>query len=152
MFVSACNADSDNDGLTDFDEGEFNDSDGDGVLDYLESNIIDSDADGVFDYLESNILDNDGDGFVNQFDVWNDDACRPDASQCTYEIPLLSVFGQSLLGVFLFYLARRGFGFFEFFLSSSSRDCRATPDGLDCVYDKDKEAPHTHKTSRLVSH
>lgn len=108
VFVGACNVDSDNDGLTNFDEGEFTDSDGDGILDYLESNIIDSDADGIFDHLESNILDNDGDGFVNQFDVWNDDTCRPDASQCTYSIPLLSVFAQWLLGGFLLFLARRG--------------------------------------------
>lgn len=108
VFVSVCATDSDNDGLTDFDEGELTDSDGDGILDYLESNLLDSDADGVFDYLESNILDDDGDGFTNHLDVWNDDACRPDASQCTYDIPMFSAFAQWVLAAGLLCLGRRG--------------------------------------------
>lgn len=91
VFVSVCNADSDNDGLTDFAEGETLDTDGDGFL----------------DYLESNILDDDGDGFANQVDIWNDDACMPDASQCTYDIPVLPMIGQVLLALGLVGVWRR---------------------------------------------
>ena len=155
LFVSVCNADSDDDGLTDFAEGEASDTDLDGVLDYLESNVVDSDSDGVvdqldvansdpcipsvfvsvcnsdsdgdgltdfeegestdsdgdgeLDYLESNLLDDDGDGFANQVDVWNGDACRPDASLCTYEIPVLPMIGHVLLAAGLLGVSRRGF-------------------------------------------
>jgi hypothetical protein len=153
VFVSACNADTDKDGLTDFVEGEAADTDLDGVLDYLESNIVDTDGDGTFDqldvansdpciptvfvnvcnvdsdndgltdfeegeatdtdgycvldYLESNLLDDDGDGFANQVDVWNDDTCMPDASQCTYDIPMLPMIGQVLWALGLVGLWRR---------------------------------------------
>jgi hypothetical protein len=152
VFVSACNTDSDNDGLTDFEEGEAADTDGDGVLDYEESNLLDedgdglvdqqdmsngdpcvptvfvlacgtdtdddgltdfaegeatdTDGDGVLDYVESNLLDDDGDGFSNQVDIWNDDSCMPDASQCTYDIPMLTVIGQVLLALSLLVLFR----------------------------------------------
>jgi len=152
VFVSACNTDSDNDGLTDFEEGEAADTDGDGVLDYVESNLLDedgdglvdqqdmsngdpcvptvfvlacgtdtdddgltdfaegettdTDGDGVLDYEESNLLDDDGDGFSNQVDIWNDDSCMPDASQCTYDIPMLTVIGQVLLALSLLVLFR----------------------------------------------
>ena len=91
VFVLACDTDTDGDGLTDFAEGESTDTDGDGEL----------------DYLESNLLDDDGDGFANQVDVWNDDTCMPDASQCTYDIPMLPMIGQVLLAVSLVGLWRR---------------------------------------------
>ena len=91
VFVLVCDTDTDGDGLTDFAEGESTDTDGDGEL----------------DYLESNLLDDDGDGFANQVDVWNDDTCMPDASQCTYDIPMLPMIGQVLLAVSLVGLWRR---------------------------------------------
>ena len=55
------------------------------------------------------MLDDDGDGFANQVDVWNGDTCRPDASQCTYDIPVLPMIGQILLAVGLLVVSRRGF-------------------------------------------
>ncbi len=91
VFVLACGTDTDGDGLTDFAEGESTDTDGDGEL----------------DYLESNVLDDDGDGFANQVDVWNDDTCMPDASQCTYDIPMLPMIGQVLLALGLVGVWRR---------------------------------------------
>jgi hypothetical protein len=60
----------------------------------------------VLDYVESNLLDDDGDGFSNQVDIWNDDSCMPDASQCTYDIPMLTVIGQVLLALSLLVLFR----------------------------------------------
>lgn len=54
-------ADSDADGLSDFEEG-----------------TLDSDGDGVLDALLSNRLDTDGDGLVDALDVDGNDACVPD--------------------------------------------------------------------------
>jgi hypothetical protein len=62
VFIAACGQDTDGDGVTDFDEGEFTDTDGDGALDYVESSITDSDSDGVAD----------------QADPSNADACVPE--------------------------------------------------------------------------
>ena len=56
-FVAVCSQDTDGDGESDFDEGEFTDSDGDGALDYTESSIFDSDLDGLPDELDPANLD-----------------------------------------------------------------------------------------------
>lgn len=96
VFVAACNTDTDSDGLSDFNEGEFTDTDGDGALDYQESNIIDDDGDGLFNQLESSVLDSDGDGIVDQQDMANNIACVPDPSMCSFTVPMLSLFAQWL--------------------------------------------------------
>ena len=92
-FVSVCDTDSDGDGFTDFEEGATTDTDNDGEL----------------DYLESNTLDDDGDGVSNQLDAWSDDICLPDESQCSFNVPFISVFGQILLAISLLFLSRRHF-------------------------------------------
>jgi YVTN family beta-propeller protein len=48
-FVGVCSRDSDLDGVSDFDEGEFADSDGDGRFDWSESAVQDLDGDTLFD-------------------------------------------------------------------------------------------------------
>ncbi len=61
QFAAGCSTDSDSDGKTDAEEGEFTDSDGDGIPDYQESAILDADGDGYFD----------------EQDPANDNACEP---------------------------------------------------------------------------
>lgn len=101
IFVSTCLQDSDNDGLTDYMEGETNDTDVDGIADYLESNITDDDGDGLFNHQDSAVFDSDGDGVVDQLDIWNNDPCLPDSSMCDVEIPILPLLGQYGLALLL---------------------------------------------------
>jgi len=112
VFVAACDSDSDGDGLSDYSEGEMLDSDGDGLADYLESNIADDDGDGLPNHLESNSSDGDGDGAADQFDIWNDNRCLPDAELCEVEIPLfpapLQIVLWGLLLAIVRLFARRG--------------------------------------------
>jgi cysteine-rich repeat protein/Cys-rich repeat protein len=65
----ACDADDDNDGVADTDEGT-GDTDGDGVDDRLD---LDSDNDGVPDLVEAGGVDADGDGRVDGFKDLNAD-------------------------------------------------------------------------------
>lgn len=101
VFVSTCLQDSDNDGLTDYMEGETIDTDVDGIADYLESNITDDDGDGLFNHQDSAVFDSDGDGVVDQLDIWNNDPCLPDSSMCDVEIPILPLLGQYGLALLL---------------------------------------------------
>lgn len=101
IFVSTCLQDSDNDGLTDYMEGETIDTDVDGIADYLESNITDDDGDGLFNHQDSAVFDSDGDGVVDQLDIWNNDPCLPDSSMCDVEIPILPLLGQYGLALLL---------------------------------------------------
>ncbi len=79
-FVVVCARDSDLDGVTDYDEGEFADSDGDGL----------------FDYLESASLDIDGDTLVDQLDPDHLNRCIPDASFCP-PVPAMAPLYQTAL-------------------------------------------------------
>ncbi|MBY0401402.1 hypothetical protein K2X89_13975, partial [Myxococcota bacterium] len=65
-FVAVCGADTDGDGVSDFQEGPTADSDGDGLFDYQESSTADADNDGVPD----------------QSDPANGDPCVPNAQAC----------------------------------------------------------------------
>ena len=90
-FNSFCTQDTDGDGTTDFDEGEFTDSDGDGLYDYQESSVEDTDSDTVPD----------------QLDPENENACVPDEFFCQENVPMLQnrqlvLFALLMLGVVLY--------------------------------------------------
>ncbi|MEE9318959.1 MAG: hypothetical protein V3U76_00790 [Granulosicoccus sp.] len=56
-FEPGCDYDSDNDGIYDSVEGEFENDDRDSLPDYLESNVVDEDEDGFFAHEDTNETD-----------------------------------------------------------------------------------------------
>ena len=85
VFVAVCFQDTDLDGVTDYDEGEFVDSDGDGLMDYEESSILDSDMDTL----------------VDQDDPDNANSCIPDETFCIAQVPMLTPENQVVLALLL---------------------------------------------------
>jgi uncharacterized protein (TIGR03382 family) len=67
-----CDTDSDNDGISDADEGT-DDTDGDGIPNYQD---FDSDGDGIPDSNESPVGDSDCDGIPDVLDQTDDDMCE----------------------------------------------------------------------------
>ena len=88
VFVAACGQDTDGDGTSDHDEGEFVDTDGDGLLDWVESSILDYDSDTLAD----------------QFDEANGNGCIPDPMFCPSRVPALGPADQVVLMLALFAL------------------------------------------------